>query len=160
MKRPVHLPLYHEFLELFDNYEIQNWQAKQFWKKLNISQNNRNEKTKRLMYSGLKVLMQFQYLEVDHETSKRKVFSYTETPRMNELRNRTKKQRLEETFSKKKTEFLDQIKDKENNIEFLQSLLSDDKTLEKYFINHKEKLKNEIKNINSNIRLMDEILSK
>ncbi|UIP26328.1 MULTISPECIES: hypothetical protein [Acinetobacter] len=77
---------------------------------------------------------------------------------MNELRSRTKKQRLEETFSKKKTEFFNQIKDKENNIEFLESLLSDDKTLEKYFINHKEKLKNEIKNINSNIRLMDEIL--
>ena len=52
MKRPVHLPLYHEFLELFDNYEIQNWEAKQFWEKLNISQNNRNENSKRLMYSG------------------------------------------------------------------------------------------------------------
>ena len=160
MKRPVHLPLYKEFLELFDNYKIQNWQAKQFWEKLKIDHNYRNQKTKRLMYSGLKVLMQFQYLEVDHETSKEKVFSYTETPRMNELRSRTKKQRLEETFSKKKTEFFNQIKDKENNIEFLESLLSDDKTLEKYFINHKEKLKNEIKNINSNIRLMDEIISK
>lgn len=34
MKRPVHLPLYHEFLELFDNYEIQNWEAKQFWENL------------------------------------------------------------------------------------------------------------------------------
>lgn len=60
---------------------------------------------------------------------------------MNELRNRIKKQKLEEIFSKKKIEFLDQIKDKENNIEFLQSLLSDDKTLEKYFINYKEQLK-------------------
>lgn len=48
MKRPVHLPLYHEFLELFDNYEIQNWEAKQFWEKLNISQNNRNEKLRGL----------------------------------------------------------------------------------------------------------------
>jgi hypothetical protein len=36
MKRPVHLPLYNEFLELFDNYKIQNWQAKQFWEKLKI----------------------------------------------------------------------------------------------------------------------------
>ncbi len=57
--------MYHEFLELFDNHEIQNWQAKQFWEKLNISQHNRTEKTKRLMYSGLRVLMQLQYLEVD-----------------------------------------------------------------------------------------------
>lgn len=160
MKRPVHLPLYHEFLELFDNYEIQNWEAKQFWEKLNITQDKRNEKTKRLMYSGLKVLMYYKYLEIDPATSKKNIFSYTETPRMNELRNRTKKQKLEEIFSKKKAEFLDQIKDKENNIEFLQSLLSDDKTLEKYFINYKEQLKNDIKNINSNIKLMDDIMSK
>lgn len=160
MKRSIHLPMYYEFLELFDNYEIQNWEAKQFWEKLNISQNNRNEKSKRLMYSGLRILMQLQYLEVNPLTSKKNIFSYTETPRMNDLRDRTKKRKLEDIFSKKKTEFLDQIKDKENNIEFLQSLLSDDKTLEKYFINHKEKLKNDIKNIKSNIRLMDEILSK
>ncbi|HFD0354188.1 TPA: hypothetical protein ACF00A_000077 [Acinetobacter nosocomialis] len=160
MKRSVHLPLYHEFLELFDNHEIQNWQAKQFWEKLNISQHNRTEKTKRLMYSGLRVLMQLQYLEVDPLTSKKNIFSYTETPRMNELRSRTKIQSLKETFSKKKTEFINQIKDKENNIEFLESLLLEDQTLEKYFISHKEKLENEIKNINSNIRLMDEILSK
>jgi len=152
--------LYYEFLELFDNYEIQNWEAKQFWEKLNISQNNKNEKSKRLMYSGLRVLVQLQYLEVNPLTSKKNIFSYTETPRMNELRNRIKKQKLEEIFSKKKTEFLDQIKDKENNIEFLESLLSDDKTLEKYFINYKEQLKNDIKNINSNIRLMNEIMNK
>ncbi|WP_252316950.1 hypothetical protein [Acinetobacter pittii] len=104
--------------------------------------------------------MQLQYLEVDPLTSKKNIFSYTETPRMNELRSRTKIQRLKETFSKKKTEFINQIKDKENNIEFLESLLLEDQTLEKYFISYKEKLENEIKNINSNIRLMDEILSK
>ena len=159
MKRSIHLPMYYEFLELFDNYEIQNWEAKQFWEKLNISQNNRNEKSKRLMYSGLRVLMQLKYLEVNPLTSKKNIFSYTETPRMNELRKRTKKQKLEEIFSKKKTEFLDQIKDKENNIEFLQSLLSDDKTLEKHLINHKEKLENDIKNMHSNIRLMKDIMS-
>ena len=109
--------MYYEFLELFDNYEIQNWEAKQFWEKLNISQNNRNEKSKRLMYSGLRVLMQLKYLEVNPLKSKKNIFSYSETSRMNELRKRTKKQKLEEIFSKKKTEFLDQIKDKENNIE-------------------------------------------
>lgn len=160
MKRPVHLPLYHEFLELFDNYEIQNWRAKQFWEKLNVNQNYRNEKSKRLMYSGLKVLMYYKYLEIDPAASKKNIFSYTETPRMNELRNRTKKQKLEKIFSEKKVKFLAQIKDKENNIDFIETLLSDNKTLEKYFINHKERLENEIKNINSNIRLMDEIFNK
>jgi hypothetical protein len=55
---------------------------------------------------------------------------------MNELRNR-KKQKLKKLFLKK-TEFLDQIKDKENNIEFLQSLLSDDKTLENILLTIKK----------------------
>lgn len=48
---------------------------------------------------------------------------------------------LESIFSIKRAEFLNEIDDKENNIKFIESLLSDDKTLKKYFINNKEKLK-------------------
>ena len=59
----------------------------------------------------------------------------------------------------KETEFINQINDKKNNLTFIESLLSDDKTLEKYLINHKEKLENEIKNMHSNIRLMKDIMS-
>jgi hypothetical protein len=43
MKRPVHLPLYNEFLELFDNYKIQNWQANNFGKSLKLDHNYRNQ---------------------------------------------------------------------------------------------------------------------
>ena len=60
----------------------------------------------------------------------------------------------------KETEFINQINDKKNNLTFIESLLSDDKTLEKYLINYKEQLKNDIKNKKTNIRLMDEIISK
>ena len=59
----------------------------------------------------------------------------------------------------KETEFINKIKDKENNLMFMESLLSDDKTLEKHLINHKEKLENEIKNMHSNIRLMKDIIN-
>ena len=60
----------------------------------------------------------------------------------------------------KETEFINQINDKKNNLTFIESLLSDDKTLEKYFINHKETMENDIKNIKSNIKLMDDIMNK
>ncbi|WP_180103907.1 hypothetical protein [Acinetobacter sp. YH12134] len=160
MPRSIHLPLYDEFLELFDNHTVQNWEAKKFWEKINIKQASRNEKSRRLMYSGLKVLRRCKYLSVASENTKKGVFLYSETPRLNELRGRLKKQKLEGTFNQKKLEFLDQIQDKENNIEFLQSLLVSDSTLEKYFIKHKEKLENDIRNINSNIKLMDDILNK
>ena len=59
----------------------------------------------------------------------------------------------------KETEFINQINDKKNNLTFIESLLSDDKTLEKNLINHKEKLENDIKNMHSNIRLMKDIMS-
>lgn len=159
MKKTVNLPLYEEFLEIFDNHEIKNWQAKHFWEKMGLNQHYRAKRCKHLMYVGLRVLLRCNCLEVDKSKSTKKAFSYTETPRLNELRNKNKKQKLEHVFSIKKSEFIDQIKDKENNIEFLNQLLSNDKTLEKYFIIHKEKIENDIKNIKSNIKLMDNIMS-
>ena len=159
MSKSVNLPLYDEFLKIFINHEIINWQAKHFWEKMGLNQRYRAKRCKRLMYVGLRVLLRCKYLEIDVTKSSKKAFSYKETPRLNELRDRYKKQKLEAIFSIKKSEFLNQIKDKENNIEFIESLLSDDKTLEKYFINHKEKLETDIKNIKSNIKLMDSIMN-
>ena len=66
---------------------------------------------------------------------------------------------LEKKKKKKKTEFLDQIKDKENNINFIQTLLDDDKSLEKYFIEHQKKLENDIRSINSNLKFMEDVLN-
>lgn len=159
MSKSVTLPLYDEFLKIFINHKIKNWQAKHFWEKMGLNQHYRAKRCKRLMYVGLRVLLRCKYLEIDVTKSSKKAFSYKETPRLNELRDKYKKQKLEAIFSIKKSEFLNQIKDKENNIEFIESLLSDDKTLEKYFINYKEKLETDIKNIKSNINFMDNVMS-
>ena len=159
MPKSVNLPLYDDFLKIFIDNEIINWQAKHFWEKMGLNQRYRTKRCKRLMYVGLRVLLRCKYLEIDVSKSSKKAFSYIETPRLNELRDSYKKQKLEAIFSIKKFEFINQIKDKENNIKFIESLLSDDKTLEQYFINHKEKLETDIKNIKSNIKLMDNLMS-
>ncbi|MCH7310547.1 hypothetical protein [Acinetobacter sp. ANC 4805] len=160
MLKSVNLPLYNDFLKIFVECEIVNWQAKHFWEKIKFNQNYRTNEDKRLMYVGLKILLKCEYLEVDVNKSSKRAFSYNETPRLNELRDRYKKKKLEPIFSIKRAKFLNEIDDKENNIKFIESLILDDKTLEKYFINYREKLKNDIRNINSNIKLMDEILNK
>ena len=59
----------------------------------------------------------------------------------------------------KERDLLTELEEKENNIEFLNNLLSNDATLEKYFITHKHEIEKDIKKINSNIKLMEEILS-
>ena len=159
MSKSVNLPLYDDFLKIFIDNEIINWQAKHFWEKMGLNQRYRAKRCKQLMYVGLKVLLKCQYLKIDANKSTKKAFSYNETPRLNELRNHYKKQKLENIFLIKETEFINQINDKKNNLTFIESLLSDDKTLEKHLINHKEKLENDIKNMHSNIRLMKDIMS-
>lgn len=158
MSKSVKLPLYNEFLKIFIDHEIIDWQAKHFWEKMSFNQYYRAKYYKRLMYTGLRVLVRCEYLEINFDKSSKKVFFYKETSRLNELRDRYQKQRLEAVFSVKKSELLNQIEDKKNNIKFIESLLSDDKTLEKYFIKYKEKLETDIKNIRSNIKLMDNIM--
>lgn len=159
MKKTFKLPLYNEFLEVFANNEIHNWQAKHFWEKMGLNQRYRARRCKRLMYAGLRVLLKYNYLELDIESSKKNAFSYKETPHLNKLRELYKKQKLTELFSTKKLVLLDELQDKENIIEFINDLLLDDKSLEKYFIDHKKTLENDIKKINSNIRFMDDILN-
>ncbi|MFV5374271.1 hypothetical protein [Acinetobacter calcoaceticus] len=159
MRKTVNLPLYDQFMDIFANHEIKNWQAKHFWEKMGMNNSSRAEQHRHLMYAGLRVLVKCHYLEVDVTQSTRKTFSYKETHRLENLREKHKKQILERVFLEKKTEFLGQIKDKETNINFIQSLLADDKTLEKYFILHQQKLENDIRSINSNIKFMEDILN-
>ena len=159
MPKSVNLPLYDTFLKIFIEHKIINWQAKDFWEKVELDQLFRTRHCKRQMYTGLKILVRCEYLKIDLSKSSKKAFSYNESARLDELRDSYKKQKLKPIFSMKKAEFLNEISEKENNIQFIESLLSTDKTLEKYFIIDKEKLENDIKNIKSNIKFMDNIIN-
>lgn len=159
MTKSITLPLYDDFLKIFIDNEIINWQAKHFWEKMGLKQHYRAEHCKRLMYVGLRVLLRCKYLEIDEVKSSKKSFIYKETPKLDELRDKYIKRKLEAIFEVKKNDFLNQIQNKENNIKFIESILLEDETLEKYFINHKEKLEHDIKNIKSNIKFMDSIMT-
>jgi hypothetical protein len=160
MKNSVNLPLYNEFLELFDNHKILNWKAENFWEVIKLNQPNPTRKYKRQMYEGLKVLLECQYLEIDTIRSRKKAFIYSETSRLEELRSRHKNAHLEKIFSCKKASLLNDIEELESNITFINNLVSDDQTLEKYFIEIKDLLEKDIRKFKSNIKLMDGILGK
>lgn len=159
MKKTVNLPLYNEFINIFSNHQIKSWQAKHFWKEMDLKPPYRTKRHKSLMYSALKMLLKYNYLELNIEKSTKKTFSYNETPRLNELRNKHKKQKLDQIFSRKKTEILCEIREKENNLKFIHSLALMDKSLEKFFIDHQNNLEMDIRNMNSNLKFMEEILN-
>lgn len=86
MRKTANLPLYDEFMDIFANHEIKNWQAKHFWEKMGMSKNSKVEQHRRLMYVGLRILVKCHYLEVDVSQSTRRVFSYKETHRLDSKR--------------------------------------------------------------------------
>lgn len=66
---------------------------------------------------------------------------------------------LDKIFSTKKILFINEVEEKEANINFINDLLSNDNSLERYFIEVKEILEKDIKKLKSNIKLMDRIIN-
>lgn len=145
-------------MEIFDNNEILNWKAKDFWVAMKFDQCYDIKKMRRQMYASLKILLICEYLKIDTSRSTKKIFIYSETPRLQELRNKYKNEKLTKVFLANKKSLLDEIEEKEANINFINNLLSTDKSLEKYFIEAKEKLEKEIKNFKAHIKLMEDII--
>lgn len=111
------------------------------------------------MYAGLKVLLRCQYLKIDTDQSSKQLFMYSETPRLEELRKKYRYEKLDKIFSTKKILFINEVEEKEANINFINDLLSNDNSLERYFIEVKEILEKDIKKLKSNIKLMDRIIN-
>ncbi|MGO1062125.1 hypothetical protein [Acinetobacter lwoffii] len=49
MPKSVNLPLYDDFLKIFIDNEIINWQAKHFWEKMGLNQRYRAKRCKQLI---------------------------------------------------------------------------------------------------------------
>ena len=49
MPKSVNLPLYDDFLKIFIDNEIINWQAKHFWEKIGLNQRYRAKRCKQLI---------------------------------------------------------------------------------------------------------------
>lgn len=145
-------------MEIFDNNEILNWKAKDFWVAMKFEQCCDIHKMRRQMYASLKILLICEYLKIDTSRSTKKIFIYSETPRLQELRNKYKNEKLTKVFSANKKSLLDEIEEKEANINFINNLLSTDNSLDKYFIEVKEKLEKDIKNFKAHIKLMEDII--
>src|SRR5690606_38511519 len=158
MQKVFSLPLYNDFMKVFDNNRIISWRAKNFWNAMEINPCFDKNKIRRQMYAGLKILVICEYLKIDTSRSSKKVFVYSETERLEELRNKYKNEKLNVIFSDKKKALLDEIEEKEANINFINNLLSADKSLERYFIEIKEILEKGIKKFKAHIKLMDDII--
>lgn len=123
---PLALPLFDEFMEIFENCEILNWEAKHFWGKIKSNAPSKTLEDRNKMYKALSILVNIGYLEVNKDSST-KLHRYIETKLLKKLRCDLKSKKLVSYFSKKKTELLFLIDIKKDNINFLNSLCRENK---------------------------------
>ena len=129
MKRPVHLPLYHEFLELFDNYEIQNWEANLFWLNIEHLSQIETKEQRQQMYNGLRVLTSNDYLRVEYSKYNRRIFLYSETLKLHQFRRNVLAENYNEVINPPKY-----IKDFEKFYKEINHKIFEEHGLEEFFL--------------------------
>ena len=76
------LPFYSEFFGVLENNEILNWRANDFVMAVLHTQCVIDRKKRQLIYQGLNVLVQCNFLERERDQKNKKLFRYTETMRL------------------------------------------------------------------------------
>ncbi|KEC83674.1 hypothetical protein [Acinetobacter sp. ETR1] len=157
MAKPTPLPFYDEFMTIFKNHNISNWEAKDFVKLIIGSNVKINKKNQFEIYRALKILVRYKYLSINPTQSTQKRFIYCETELIKELRISPIRNKLGQIFELKELELLKQIQEKEYNISFIKSLCEDNPEVTDFLNKKIEKLNDEISLIKSNISLMEDI---
>ena len=62
MAKPTPLPFYDEFMTIFKNHNISNWEAKDFVKLIMDGNVKINKKNQFKIYKALKILVRYKYL--------------------------------------------------------------------------------------------------
>lgn len=158
MTKATPLPLYDEFMLVFRKHKIENWEAKDFVNVITSDSQNSNKKIRIQIYKALKILVRFNYLNIDKSKSTKKLFSYCETQRLQELRVDPVRQKLAQIFEEKELELLQQIQEKEKSIDFIRSIyIGDDIDIKNYLSDQVLKKESEINIIRLNIKTMEDI---
>lgn len=131
------MPLSDLFLPIIQENTIQNWTANNFWKKLELSKNERNSTNRQRMYRILIKLVEFGLLEKKVNSSNYRFSRFSETQKMVEFRSLDKskidisKMQLEEKKINLEINFLEKQNEKylemEKNFPNLQHIIFDEK---------------------------------
>lgn len=152
------LPFYNEFAEIFENHDIINWQAKDFWEKIGLQEAYDAKNRRKMLYKGLRILVKTKYLRIDPAKSTKQCFSYVQTEHLVHLKKSMRVSILEQAFEQKKAELLKEQSDKRRSAFFINNLMIENYYLRKYLTAMSEDLDRDIQIINSNLQLMKMIL--
>ena len=155
------LPLEHHFLNIFENYEINNWEAKQFWSKFDVSENVNHFRLRQNAYLGIKILSKKGYLSFKCSPNSSKIFWYSETHKLKQIRINNFKKNYRQIFMDHKNKIsnhLDSLNLQDNFANELiaqyPELTSEITTYQKDIKHYKKKCKAKILTLNDLIEIL------
>ena len=156
--KKIPLPLSNEFFSIIENHEIINWESKDFWEKMNHSLYTDKQKMRKRMYAGIRVLTICKFFEIKKSPNNNRVNIYTENQRLKSFRSDLIQNRLKDVLSKKHNQILEDIKIKENELNFIQLLSIENPSIKNHLDKYNKKYENDMDFLKSNIKVIEKIL--
>lgn len=151
-------PLADNFFEIVENNEIINWEPKDFWMKIDHSIHQNKREIQQKVYNLISFLSKNSCFEIKRSPTNRRIKIYTENAKLKIIRNKILMEKLSDVLNEKYEKILDDIRIKEQELNFIQSLSMENPSIKNILYQHQTKYEDEIKELELNIKVIKKIL--
>ena len=152
------MPLTIEFFYILENFEIINWEAKDFWSKMDASAYSDVNTMRQKMYAAIKFLVSYEHLDVKKSPNHKELNIYSENEALRSFYKEVMRLRVNDELMDTYNQLLEEIKIKENSIKFIASLIDNHPSIKNHLNEHNKQYENELIKLKSNVNLMKDII--
>lgn len=153
------LPLGFEFLSIFENYQVVDWQAKHFWEKMPFDDEYNKNILKARMYRGLNILVQHKYLKKIKSLNNNNVYLYTGTSRIEYLINYNYNQEINIQLDQKVFDIQNNIAIHEYKLNYIAELIAEKVLAERYISKYKKELHEQLSELHLKLDVINSIIN-
>lgn len=154
-----HLPLGLEFLSIFENHQVVDWQAKHFWEKMPFDDEYNKNILKAKMYRGLSILVQHKYLKKRKSSNNKNVYLYTGTSNIEYLINYQYNKEIQIQLDRKIYEIQNDILNNKCKLNYINELVAEKFLAERHVSKYKKELHKQLFELNLKLEVIHSILN-
>lgn len=149
-----------DFFSVIENHEIINWESKDFWMKIDHTIHKNNHKNRQKIYNLIGFLSKNSCFDIKKSPTNKRIKLYTENEKLKHMRNTIIQENLNDILNEKYEQTLDNIRAKESDLNFLESLSNEYPSIRNTLAKYQSEYKEDIKALKSNINVIKIILDK
>lgn len=158
-----YLPMAEEFERIFLENDVYEWQAKDFWQKIDqtvLNKFGKPDRQKSYVYSAIKTLTILEYLVAKPSSHSHRVFLYTSTEKLKNLFNRGSFSDVKHVLNLEKNNLINQLDIHKTQISFISEMFSKHLHLKKQLIIINKELNFEKQKLENKINAITLLLEK